>query len=103
MVFTHKTEMRALWSALVLNLLGLLLDHFLYVGGCRPKIQDIPSVKPHNTNIIRLKIPILYILGLNASWLLEIWRNIAFARGGAHLPIAHALRLLLDEIEIEKK
>ena len=31
--------------------------------------------------------------------------NIAFARGGAHLPIAHALRLLStqDEIEIEKK
>ena len=29
--------------------------------------------------------------------------NIAFARGGAHLPIAHALRLFLDEIEIEKK
>ena len=31
--------------------------------------------------------------------------NIAFARGGAHLTIAHALRLLStqDEIEIEKK
>ena len=30
--------------------------------------------------------------------------NIAFARGGAHLPIAHALRLLsTNEIEIEKK
>jgi len=30
--------------------------------------------------------------------------NIAFARGGAHLPIAHAFRLLfLGEIEIEKK
>ena len=34
----------------------------------------------------------------------DIESNIAFARGGAHLPIAHALRLLfLDEIEIEKK
>ena len=33
-----------------------------------------------------------------------ILKNIAFARGGAHLPIANALRLLfLDEIEIEKK
>ena len=29
--------------------------------------------------------------------------NIAFARGGAHLPIAHALPLFLDKIEIEKK
>ena len=30
--------------------------------------------------------------------------NIAFARGGAHLPIAHALRLLsTNKIEIEKK
>ena len=35
---------------------------------------------------------------------LKVNNNIAFARGGAHLPIAHALRLLfLDEIEIEKK
>ena len=35
---------------------------------------------------------------------IKIVLNIAFARGGAHLPIAHALRLLfLDEIEIEKK
>ena len=34
----------------------------------------------------------------------KLRENIAFARGGAHLPIAHALRLLfLEEIEIEKK
>ena len=41
----------------------------------------------------------------NISRQLEIKINIVFARGGAHLPIAHALRLLStkDEIEIEKK
>ena len=32
------------------------------------------------------------------SWLLVISYNIAFARGGAHLPIVHALRLPETEI-----
>ena len=35
---------------------------------------------------------------------MKLLKDIAFARGGAHLPIAQALRLLfLGEIEIEKK
>ena len=54
----------------------------------------------------KYKLPVCF-LGLvdNVTGITETrYIYIAFARGGAHLPIAHALRLLfLDEIEIEKK
>ena len=32
--FTHKTEMKAPWFALVRNILGLVSDHFLYSFIC---------------------------------------------------------------------
>ena len=62
--------------------------------------ENIVRLAPSPGEIIN-EVP---TIGMNIEYNVVAKQNIAFARGGAHLPIAHALRLLsTNEIEIEKK